>query len=160
MQTTPQIWKSADIIPIPKSKRATAAKEYRPIALTAILALCLERLIAPHITAHISNENQYAYRKNRGTDDALVGLLDTITNHLNKLNTNYVQALFIHYSSSFNTIDNSNLIEKMKSKGINSNITAWAYHLLTDQKQMVRTNGAAFNSISTTAGSPAPKAVY
>lgn len=42
-------------------KGATGPKDFRPIALTPILAKCLEKLVAPRISNHITDSNQFAY---------------------------------------------------------------------------------------------------
>ena len=103
----PEIWKTASVIPIPKVSGASEPKDYRPIALTPVLAKCLERLISPHISDKIADENQFAYKRNRGTDDALMMLLDNVSKHLDVNAQNYTRAVFIDFSSAFNTIDST-----------------------------------------------------
>jgi hypothetical protein len=152
--TVPTIWKSANITPLPKFKGATEAKDYRPIALTPILAKCLEKLVAPHVTKHICDPVQYAYQQNRSTDDALLVLLDQVTNHIDKSARNYVRAIFIDFSSAFNTINSSTLISKMLEKGINENIIAWTYSFLTGRQQRVRVADELSDAITTSTGSP------
>ena len=150
----PDIWKSADIVPLPKTKSASQPKDFRPIALTPILSKCLERLIAPEITKHITDETQFAYKPNRSTDDALITLLDKITGHIDKAAGNYVRAVFIDYSSAFNTINPSILIQKMVKKGVHNNIICWTYNFLTMRSQRVKTNGQKSTTISTSTSSP------
>ena len=53
---------------------------------------------------------QFAYRPNRSTDDAISIALHTALSHLDKRNT-YVRMLFIDYSSAFNTIVPSKLLD-------------------------------------------------
>jgi hypothetical protein len=45
----PTQWKSANIIPIPKTNNAQIATDYRPIALTSALCKVLERIIMQEI---------------------------------------------------------------------------------------------------------------
>ena len=152
--TVPKIWKTADIIPLAKSKQATEARDFRPIALTPVIAKCLEKLIAPHIASSITDSTQFAYKRSRSTDDALSLMLDNITKHIDKSAKNYVRALFIDFSSAFNTIDTTRLVEKMAAKNINNNIINWTHSFLTSRQQRVRADDRTSSSITTSTGCP------
>ena len=152
--TVPEIWKTASVIPIPKVSGASEPKDYRPIALTPVLAKCLERLISPHISDKIADENQFAYKRNRGTDDALMMLLDNVSKHLDVNAQNYTRAVFIDFSSAFNTIDSTLMIERLKDKNIHSNITAWISSFLTQRTQTVISCGDVSTPAITSVGSP------
>ena len=41
----PIIWKTSEIIPVPKRSPPTCNNDYRPIALTAIFMKCLEKIV-------------------------------------------------------------------------------------------------------------------
>ena len=43
--TVPRCWKESIITPVPKNKRPTANNDFRPIALTSIVMMCLERIV-------------------------------------------------------------------------------------------------------------------
>jgi hypothetical protein len=73
-----------------------------------------ERLVMAHINTIISetlDPLQLEYRPNRSTDDAISIALHIALSHLDKKNT-YVRMLFIDYSSAFDTIVPSKLINK------------------------------------------------
>ena len=61
--------------------------------------------------------------------------------HLDEGRGNYVRMLFIDYSSAFNTIIPSRMIQKIRSLGINTQICNWVLSLLTDRPQVVRVGG-------------------
>jgi hypothetical protein len=66
-----------------------------------------------HITSIIPDTLdplQFAYKPNRSIDEAISIALYTALTHLDKWNT-YVRLLFIDYSSVFNTIVPSKLME-------------------------------------------------
>ena len=66
----PRIWKTAVIVPVPKK---TAAKEYRPIALTYVPFKCLERILLKHLLPEIEDNLDpypFSYIKNKSTADA------------------------------------------------------------------------------------------
>ena len=129
-------------------------KDFRPIALTSVLAKCLERLISPYISDKIADENQFAYKRNRGTDNALMMLIDNVSQHLDLNAQNYTRAVFIDFSSAFNTIDSTLMIEELKEKNINSNITTWISSFLTHRIQTVTSGGDVSTSTETSTGSP------
>ena len=62
---------------------------------------------------------QFAYRHNRSTDEAISIALNTALSRLDKRNT-YVRMLFIDYTSVFNTIVPSKLINKLRTLGLNT----------------------------------------
>jgi hypothetical protein len=150
----PRIWKTSSIVPIPKSSGASEPKDYRPIALTPILAKCLERLISPMISDKLDDCYQFAYRRNRSTDDALIVLLDKVTNHLDQNAQNYTRAVFLDFSSAFNTLDASLMIEKLLAKGVHDNIINWIWNFLTERTQVVITKEGKSPPATTSTGSP------
>ena len=101
---------------------------------------CFERLVTAHIYTIIPatlDPLQFPYRPNRSTDDAISIALHTALSHLDKRNT-YVRMLFIDYSSSFNTIVPSKLINKLRTIGINTSLCNWILDNLTGSPQVVR----------------------
>ena len=74
---------------------------------------------------------------NRSTDDAISIALHTVLSHLDKRNT-YVRMLFIDYSSAFNTIVPSKLINKLRNLGLNTSLCNWILDFLTGRPQGVR----------------------
>ena len=64
---------------------------------------------------------QFAYRPYRSTDNAIFIALHTALSHLDKRNT-YVRMLIINYSSAFNTIVSSKLINKLRTLGGNTSL--------------------------------------
>ena len=83
---------------------------------------CFERLVMANINTIIPetlDPLQFAYRPNRSTEDALSIALHTTLSHLDKRNT-YVRMLLINYSSAFNTIVPSKLINKLRTLGLNT----------------------------------------
>ena len=86
---------------------------------------------------------KYAYCPNRSTDDTIAITLHTALTHLDKRNT-YVRMLFIYYSSAFNTIVPSKLINKL-TLGLDPALCIWVLDFLMGHPQVVRIG----NNIST-----------
>ena len=129
----PTCFKQSTIVPLPKNTKATCLNDYRPVALTSVAMKCFERLVMAHINTIIPetlDPLQFAYRTNRSTDDANYIALHTALSHLDKRNT-YVRILFIDYSSAFNTIVPSKLINKLRILGLNTSLCNWILDFLT-----------------------------
>lgn len=102
----PACFKAATIVPVSKQSNATYLNDYRLVALTSIPAKCLERLVTTHIKSAIPpslDPHQFAYRRNRLTEDAIAIVLHTLLEHLEHKNT-YARLLFVDFSSAFNSI--------------------------------------------------------
>ena len=85
---------------------------------------CFERLVMAHINNIIPDTLdplQFAYHPNRSTEDVISIALHTALSHLDKRKT-YVRMLFIDYSSAFNTIVPSKLINKLRTLGLNTSL--------------------------------------
>ena len=120
----PTCFKKSTIVPVPKKAKITELNDFRPIALTPVIMKCFERLVKDHITSNLPvtlDPLQFAYRRNRPTDDAIAITLHTALCHLDKWNT-YVRMLFIDYRSAFNTIVPSKLITKLRNLGLNTSL--------------------------------------
>ena len=60
-----------------------------------------------------------------------------VSEYLDKYAINYARALFIDYTSAFNTINLKILIERLSDNDIHPNIINWTYDF---QKQMLTTS--------------------
>ena len=139
-KTVPTIWKTSEIVPIPKKNKPAVLNDYRPIALTSIAMKCLEKLVLKHILSHCEpclDDYQFAYTKERSTEDAVLVLLDRVLKHLDQPNT-YARALFIDYSSAFNTIQPHHMINKLLALSVPQDQCLWVLDFLTDRKQYVK----------------------
>ena len=114
--TIPQIWKRANIIPIPKpNKDKNLGPSYRPISLLSVIAKTLERVILPYITDNIPNiHHQHGFKKRHSTTTAL----NTIINHIshgfnNKKPPLRTLLVTLDMSKAFDTINIHKLIDKL-----------------------------------------------
>ena len=142
----------ADQVPVPKNTKVTCLNCYRPITLTSVAMTCFERLVMAHINTIIPetlDPLQFAYRSNISTDDAVSIALHTALSHLDKRNT-YGRMLFIDYSSAFNTIVPSKLINKQRTLGLNTFFCNWILNL----NQVVRVGNNASATLILNTGAP------
>ena len=152
-QTTPTIWKTATIKPLPKVNNPDQLKQYRPIALTSCLVKILERLMKTYISNHTPLDKfQFAYRSHRSTQDAVLCLTTTVTNFIDKQACNYSRCLFLDFSSAFNTINVSHLIPKLQH--LDCNVTGWIASFLSGRVQRTLVDGTMSQPIITNTGTP------
>ena len=102
----PHSWKMSTVTPVPKRPGAKEMNDFRPVALTSIIAKCMERIVCNQLIASVANRMdplQFAYRARRGVEDATLTLFDLISSHLDSAGTT-VRVLFMDFSPAFNTI--------------------------------------------------------
>ena len=99
----PHIWKTSELIPVPKKSAVKELNDLRPVALTSIVTQCLEKLIAREIKKCFSvpqDPMQFAYRENRNVEDAILVFLQNVYKHLD-MSKNHCRILFVDFSSAF-----------------------------------------------------------
>ena len=156
LSVVPASFKLATIVPVPKTASITCLNDWRPVALTSIVSKCFERLVRDIICSSLPatlDPLQFAYRRNRSTDDAIALTLHTALSHLEKKDT-YVRMLFVDYSSAFNTIVPSRLDCKLRDLGLNSTLCSWILNFLTDRRQVVRMGSITSSSLTLNIGAP------
>lgn len=52
----PRTWKNSTIIPVPKKTTLFQRNDYRPVALTPIIAKCLEKIVPKHLKFDIVDQ--------------------------------------------------------------------------------------------------------
>ena len=136
----PSAWRTAIITPVPKCTPVNEVSDLRPISVTPILLLIVERLIVRDqiFPAIPTNEilDQYGFKPSGSTTEALVDSTHTISNMLE--GNNYVRCLLIDFSKAFDSIDNLTLVSKLKALNIADNIIQWVVQFLTDRNQFVK----------------------
>ncbi|KAI2644436.1 hypothetical protein H4Q32_029228 [Labeo rohita] len=153
--TVPMLWKTATIILVPKRPRPSELNHYRPVALTSIIAKCLEKLVLNIILPVVSprlDPYQFAYKAKRGTEDAVECLLHTLLQHLDTP-CNYARILFIDFGSAFNTIQRYIMITKLHHLRVPPLLIHWIY-FLSDRLQAVRMGSITSTTIIVNTGAP------
>jgi hypothetical protein len=154
----PDSLKLAEIKPIYKGKGSKLdCQNYRPISLLPSISKILEKIIYNRLLEYLENnnlldENQYGFRKNRSTIDAITNLIGHITsNHENK---KISLALFIDMSKAFDTIDHNILIYKLQKYGITGTALNLIKNYLTNRQQRVKINETISDTQKITHGVP------
>ena len=130
------------IVPVPKSNNVKELNDLRPIALTSTLVKILDRIVMNTflpICQPFLDPLQFAYRKNRGVEDAILSFTHNLYKHIDQPKC-YVRTLFIDFSSAFNTIQPHLLIPKLIQMNVSKSICLWILEFLTQRPQFVFIN--------------------
>ena len=138
----PIIWKTSEIVPVPKKSKVVCNNDLRPVALTSIVMKCFEKIILRLLKTQVQTKLdpfQFAYRPARSTEDAILLMLDKLYHHLDTPK-HYARVLFIDFSSAFNTIQPHLMIKKLSDLNVSQHLQAWVMTFLIKRPQYVRVN--------------------
>jgi len=152
----PKLWKKSTIVPVPKKARPKTDNDYRPVALTSVIMKCFEKLVLTRLLQQTEGQLdplQFAYKKQRSTEDATVFVVHQVLQHLDTQG-NYVRILFADFSSAFNTMRPSTLHRKLSVMGVKDSLCAWVLDYLRGRQQQVRVGSTLSDTRMTNIGAP------
>ena len=152
----PTLWKLANIKPVPKKPIPKESNDFRPIALTSCLMKCFEKLVKAKLEFQIHSSTdplQFAYKANRSTNDACTLMQQCIIDHIEGKAT-YARVLFLDYSSAFNTIVPSILINRLKEIDVSDQLIAIISCFLSNREQFVTVHNETSATNTTNTGAP------
>ena len=120
----PEKIKIARITPLHKSGSLENCKNYHPISILPIFSKITENIINTQLVEHLEKnyllaENQYGFRSNRSTKDALLSFSTQAYKAFN--NGNCMLGIFIDFSKAFDTLDHDILINKLVNLKLGTN---------------------------------------
>ena len=136
----PNVWKSANIIPLPKTKPLMSVKtDIRPISITPIAAKVFESIILKYvddIVCDTIDSKQFGGIAGTSTTDALVEMTHRWYEATDLLNT-YVRVVMPDFSKAFDLINHHILLEKLTNSGLPRHIVRWiGVSFLTEAKKL------------------------
>jgi hypothetical protein len=135
--TIPHIWKLAKIVPIPKPQKDPGqGTSYRPISLLSPIAKTLEKVILPHITNNIdNNEHQHGFKAQHSTVTALHNINSVITEGFNQRKpAERTVMVSLDMSKAFDTVNIHTLIAKVQSTNTPPTIIKFVANYLKGRK--------------------------
>ena len=153
----PRDWRDANVTPIFKKGKRTAAKNYRPVSLTSIPCKILESLLKDVIVDHLVTRSlikntQHGFMNKRSCLTNLLEFLEYLTDEMdNGFSTDLV---YLDFSKAFDTVPKQRLLEKMKAHKIEGNVLKWIEMWLTNRRQRVVLNGQESAWASVKSGVP------
>ena len=154
----PSQLKIAKIVPLFKNKgKIWHFENWRPVALLPALFKVYEKELQTQITDYfVANslfcENQFGFRKNRSTEDAVLVFHDKIKQMLDDRQTPFT--VFLDLSKAFDTIDHGILLQKLEFYGFSQNAITLMQSYLSDRFQYVSMEGIDSSKCSVEVGVP------
>ena len=117
----PSELKLARVVPIFKGGDQAQLTNYRPISVLSFFSKVFEKIMYNHLLDfidlnHIIYDHQYGFRQKHSTQQAIITLVDRITNSLDK--GDIVISVFLDLKKAFDTVDHSTLLKKLYAYGI------------------------------------------
>ena len=141
----PSTWKTEIITPYPKKTFSSISEQFsnlRPISVTSILSLLLEKVIIqrflwPGLCEEGCLEDQFCFRPTGSTTAALIDITNFIYSKFNE-GSDYVRCLLIDYSRALDTVDHSILFQELRALNLPLKIYNWIADFLTGRSQCVK----------------------
>ena len=116
---------------------------YRSVSLLCILSKVLEKIMYDRLLNFVNKfdllyAHQYGFRKNRSTYVALLSLVDSLTQALER--GEHVVGVYLDFSKAFDTVDHMILLQKLYHYGVRGCAHDWFTSYLTNRSQFVTYN--------------------
>ena len=137
-QVFPSLFKRELITPLAKKKSPTSVQDYRPIAVTDILARVFERIILCRYMPNIMKFcplSQHGFRRGRSTVTALIDLHSKILKAINDTGSGFVVA--IDLTKAFDTIKHNAVIANAIKMEIDPTLVNMLSDFLTNRTRAV-----------------------
>ena len=153
----PTVHKTGNILPLYKSKEHDEISNYRPVCMLNMMSKILEKVVAERLYSHLENNeiltnSQFAYRKARNTELAIISLVDKIIENFDK--NKVTIAVFLDLTRAFDCVDHKILCKKLKHYGINNIALKWFKDYLLNRKMFTSFNNARSNERTINIGVP------
>lgn len=154
--TTPQIWKLAKIIPIPKpNKDPCTGTSYRPISLLSPIAKTLEKTLLPHLTHNMPlNKYQHGFKTSHSTTTALHQLTNQITEGFNQHLPERTIVVSLDLSKAFDTVNIHSLINKLHKTTVPNTVIKFISSYIKGRKGFTQFQNAKSKSQQFKTGVP------
>lgn len=128
-------------MPVHKGQNKQDMSNYKPISLVSNIAKLLEKCIKSRLMEHLETNrimalNQYGFKKNCSTSDALYDIIKYINEAINY--NNKVCAVFLDLKKAFDTVNHQIRAEKLKGIGIKRSAFTLLESYLKNRVQYVR----------------------
>ena len=136
----PSLWKTANVIPIPKISNPVMCKDYRPVSILCVLSKVLEKVVHTQVSEFLTknkllNVLQSGFRPGHSTKTTLLKVTDDIRLAIDQ--RKLVLAVLLDFSKAFDKVHHGLLLAKLKKLGFANSAINWFYAYLSDRTQRV-----------------------
>ena len=153
----PNVWKKAEVVPLPKIKTPAQSKDFRPISLLFHCGKVAEKFFMAEykkqVLPRISNQ-QFAYRPTVGTTDALIYTIEKWTHMMDDKNTRAVEVVFKDFSKAFDSLQPNMLMSALNNLDVTSKMKHLCLDFLTNRQQRVKIKNQVSSYIPAGVGVP------
>ena len=140
----PEKLKNGCITPIFKTGDKKKVQNYRPVCSLSPLSKIIEKVINNRMVDFLNDNNifsdtQFGFRKNMGTEAALLNYIDYIQSNLNL--GNHTISIFLDLSKAFDVIDHKILETKLYHYGFRGKFLEFILSFIKDRQYFVHING-------------------
>ena len=140
----PSEFKLSKVIALYKKESRFLPSNYRPISLLNCFNKLFEKLIYSQIIRFIDKHkilyiNQYGFRKGYSTTLALIDVIDTLKQALDR--QEYAIGIFLDLEKAFDTICHNILLAKLEHYGFRGHVNNFIKSYLSNRKQFTLVNG-------------------
>ena len=153
----PALWKTSNIVPVPKSNNHHVPSNYHPISLLPILGKLIEHHIHFLITEHLSSchpisESQWGFQVGKSTVSALLATTHDWLQHLEAGQD--VCAVFFNLKTAFDSVPHRSLLDTLKLLNLHPVLIRWICSYLMGRAQRVVIDGESSEPIHVLSGVP------
>ena len=154
----PQSFKTAIVVPIPKSGKDKAqAAAYRPISLTSHLGKTLETIVNKRLIVYLEKnkiltQKQSGFRNNREAIDQVIALDTHIRN--NKMKGYATVGVFLDLEKAFDILDKECMLENLAETGITGKMYNYIQNFLENRTFKVRVGNSMSETKTQQHGTP------
>ena len=153
----PEFCKIARVVPLYKSGDSTNVNNYRPISILPIFSKNFEKIVYQQIFGYFQkfgllSKNQFGFRKNLSTSDAIIDMTQFVYDSLDKGKT--VISFFFDFTKAFDCVNHSVLLSKLEHYGIRGLANDWFKSYLSNRNQCVVINGISSTTMPIEYGVP------
>lgn len=137
----PSMLKDSVVIPVFKSGERDSITNYRPISLLPTIAKVIEKLINVRLINYLEkfniiSKNQYGFKKNKSTIDAIEDLVNNVAKYLD--DKKKCIGVFLDLAKAFDTVSIPLLVRKLEFIGIRGVPLNLFKDYLTNRSQTVK----------------------
>ena len=153
----PSKWKHSQVVALHKGVNpSNEVSKLRPISLLNSMAKGMEKLVANRLkfwaeSSNVLDENQFGFRPNRSTTDALMKVTDWIEEHTQK--GLVVYGVTLDLKAAFDSISRPYLVDSLNRMEAPTYLRRWCQDFLKQRTAALQIDGQSYPS-ETTAGVP------